>query len=65
MGTHEITEDCTNCGACYFICPVGAILSGDIRHGIDPEICIDCGHCNNICPVDAIRWEDTSPFSGN
>ncbi|MBW2475951.1 MAG: 4Fe-4S binding protein [Deltaproteobacteria bacterium] len=25
MGTHYITEDCTDCGACDDICPVDSI----------------------------------------
>lgn len=57
MGTHFITDDCTNCGACDDCCPVEAISDqGDI-HVIDKETCTDCGACDDICPVEAIKFE--------
>ncbi len=54
MATHNITDDCINCGACVDVCPVDAISEqGDI-HVIDQAVCTDCGACDDVCPVDAI-----------
>ena len=52
-----ITEDCVNCGACYYECPVGAISEGEDRYIIDPDKCTECGICVdvNYCPAWAIH----------
>ena len=57
MGTHYITDECTNCGACDGVCPVDAISEKDGKHVIDLDECIDCGACDYVCPVDAIKPE--------
>ena len=48
-------SDCSNCGACYNICPVSAVtLKNDsIFYSIDVDMskCIDCGACTKACPV--------------
>ena len=49
-------QNCCGCGACYNICPNGAI---EMRQAIDgffyPEIdrvkCTDCNLCLNVCPL--------------
>jgi ferredoxin len=51
---HQISNDCTNCGACVDSCPVNAINAGDSKHNIDGDTCIDCGACVDTCPVSAI-----------
>jgi ferredoxin len=52
---YRITEDCVNCGACYYECPEGAIYEGDDRYYIDPEKCTECGTCVSYgCPAWAI-----------
>jgi ferredoxin len=58
LGTHNITDDCTNCGACDDVCPVDAISEKGNKHVIDLDTCIDCGACDDVCPVDAIKWEE-------
>ena len=55
VGSHFITDDCTNCGACDGVCPVDAISEQGGKHVIDMEECIDCGACDDVCPVDAIK----------
>ncbi len=45
--------DCTGCGTCREVCPVGAIRIGNIAR-IDDERCIGCGLCVNICPPKAM-----------
>ena len=54
MGTHYITEDCINCGACDDVCPVDAISEVGEIHVIDQDLCTDCGACDDVCPVDVI-----------
>ncbi len=57
VGTHIITDDCTNCGACDGACPVDAVSAkGNVRV-INQETCIDCGACDDVCPLGAIRPE--------
>lgn len=57
MGTHFITDECINCGACAPVCPVEAISEQGDKYEIDMETCTDCGACDEICPVDAIKWQ--------
>lgn len=47
-------NDCTGCGACYSICPTGAIKMKENNEGfllpsIDYTKCTDCGLCKNVC----------------
>ena len=46
---------CSNCGACYNICPASAIsIRVDKMHyglEVDEEKCINCGLCKKVCPV--------------
>ena len=57
MGTHYITDECNNCGACDGVCPVDAISEQGNVHVIDLDECIDCGACDDVCPVDAIKFD--------
>lgn len=45
---------CSNCGACYAICPKEAIAfqwSGlGRKYAVINEICIECGLCQKVCP---------------
>lgn len=50
----EISDKCTACGSCKEACPAEAIVEGDPKYTIDPEVCIDCGVCVETCPVEAI-----------
>lgn len=48
--------DCTGCGACFSICPKGALsMEQDENHFLVPAIdgakCVDCGLCKSVCPV--------------
>lgn len=46
---------CSNCGACYNICPVSAISvkSDEMFYSlsVDAEKCVNCGVCKEVCPV--------------
>lgn len=55
MNNVSTFSDCSNCGACYNICPVSAITLKDdsLFYSIDVDMskCIDCGACQKVCPV--------------
>ena len=49
-------DQCCGCGACYNICPQGAItmkadVLGFLYPTINKELCVDCGLCEKICPI--------------
>lgn len=49
-------KDCTGCGACFNVCPKGAIRMVEDESGfkypvINHDLCIDCGLCKRTCPV--------------
>lgn len=49
-------EECTGCGACAKICPVGAVAGEKKKlHLVDEEICVDCGACGKVCPDGAVE----------
>lgn len=53
----EVSDRCFHCGACFSICPVGAInLREDWSVAFDAEKCIGshCGLCIDSCPARAI-----------
>ena len=55
-GVEVDKEKCLNCGACYSICPVGAIsFKEDYSISFDQEKCVSCGLCVDACPTRAIR----------
>ncbi|MCE5263279.1 MAG: 4Fe-4S binding protein [Deltaproteobacteria bacterium] len=53
--SYTITESCDGCGACVWICPVGAVR-GEKKtpHAIVGDLCIECGACGRICPREAL-----------
>lgn len=48
---------CSECGACYSLCPVNAIILEDDSVIFDDEKCVGstCGLCVDACPVRAIK----------
>ncbi|MBQ7764183.1 Coenzyme F420 hydrogenase/dehydrogenase, beta subunit C-terminal domain [bacterium] len=57
---------CTGCGACYNVCPVGAIIMqgdefGFYKPTIDKEKCTNCGLCEKICPLDKFISNNKEP----
>ncbi len=49
-------KSCCGCGACFNICPAGAIemsenTEGFLEPSVDEEKCISCGKCKNVCPL--------------
>lgn len=55
----EVDQDrCLSCGACYSLCPVGAISIGEeYSISFDMEKCIGspCGLCVDACPARVIK----------
>ena len=56
-------EKCTGCGACYNICPIGAILMQENSEGflypeIDEDKCTNCGLCAKSCACLNPRYEN-------
>lgn len=58
-------EDCTNCGACFNVCPEPHVIAPALR-GKGTRVvlagdCTNCGSCIDACPVDLFeltkRWE--------
>ena len=43
-------EQCTLCGTCLDVCPVGAISMAGDKLTLDHVKCIGCGHCVSSCP---------------
>lgn len=51
----DFYNDCSGCGGCYNVCPVGAISMCENEEGfkvpsVDLERCTDCGLCEKVCP---------------
>lgn len=71
LTTHELNtvvlkHKCTNCMACYNICPSGAIEMKEDKDGfvypfINEEKCTHCGLCTKKCP--ALNLEQTKEIS--
>jgi ferredoxin len=47
--------DCTRCGVCVAVCPVGAI-NAEHPEQTDKKKCITCAACVTICPIKARRF---------
>lgn len=63
-GKYRITH-CTQCGACFEICPVEAIKEhGEGYYYVDPDECIACMLCVEECPRDAMMThpDHDAPF---
>ena len=51
MKTKEYLESqCTNCGMCLKVCPMGINIPKQLKTGKVNSKCINCGICNYICP---------------
>jgi len=54
-------SNCTGCGICVQVCPVGAIAVQRVAT-INPEICTGCGSCVAECPNEAIFAGEMKPL---
>lgn len=56
-----VTDQCTNCQDCLFVCPTDAVANNGTRSFINPDECTDSGGCEAACPVGAIVSDDELP----
>ena len=49
-----ITNDCTNCSVCEYMCPQDAIKEAPNQFVIRRHLCDGCAECVPYCPVRAI-----------
>ena len=65
-------SDCSGCGACQAVCPVGAISMRQDEEGFfyphtDKEVCIHCGKCFRTCPLpiaDQLKHKESQEVYG-
>jgi len=50
----ERSAECTRCGHCAQVCPVGAISVGEGGPVFDTGVCIRCYCCQELCPPQAL-----------
>lgn len=70
--TTKDPKDCTGCGACSYICPVGAIIMqeddcGFVYPRIDENECIHCDKCLRSCHMNSsaiLRHEESRECYG-
>lgn len=57
-----IEKNCTACGCCITLCPVGAISLKNKKAFIDQKLCLGCGECLCACKFEAIfiNWQEDS-----
>ena len=51
----KISDSCTGCGLCKFVCKRNAIVIGVNELGetvstVDENLCVHCGMCKKVCP---------------
>lgn len=51
---YSVKDGCPGCGACLGVCPVNAIVPGNLAVTITAE-CVDCGVCVSKCPIRLIE----------
>lgn len=50
------TDDCTGCGKCMKVCPVGNVTLGEDHRPHWHGACIECMACYHYCPHNAIQY---------
>ncbi|MBL0721768.1 MAG: (2Fe-2S)-binding protein [Sulfurovum sp.] len=51
----KLNEDCSNCGECMSVCPVGALVSTNFKYSSNAweleKIPASCSHCSSACQL--------------
>lgn len=60
---HYFHERCCQCGVCIAICPVRALSSQSVDHGLfvikcNAKACINCGKCSIVCPAQDLPYRE-------
>ena len=55
--SYHISEKCSGCGKCLYVCSFNAIKKGNPYEIID-NYCFECGNCYNICSINAVEKND-------
>ncbi|MDZ7295370.1 MAG: 4Fe-4S binding protein [candidate division KSB1 bacterium] len=61
----EIVGNCTRCGVCVSVCPVGAPRCEGDWVTVRQDECLGCGLCAGRCPESAIRLRLVRPVLGD
>jgi ferredoxin/flavodoxin len=55
---YSVSDDCTKCGICEKVCPVGNIDVDEVGHPYFKHHCEQCMACIQFCPKKAINYKD-------
>ena len=61
---YNISNDCTGCGICKKVCPVGNIDLDDLNRPYFKHHCEQCLACIQYCPNKAINYKDKTQSRG-
>lgn len=63
--TYYGDSDCTGCGLCERVCPVGNISDSKSKHPHWGMACEDCCKCINLCPTKSVNSSNYRIFSAS
>ncbi len=64
---YQVGSECTGCGTCANVCPIGAIemvkLEKRLVPRVDSKLCVSCEACVVFCPTNAMDIRKPKPSS--